>query len=305
MRGAIVFVLFLLNFQLSCSISVEHIATDSVDFIATESLTCVRKYFEFHFKEMDKARLNLILEPRLRESRFEQLFLQESNEQFMNPIILTTIASIDDQLKNYLIFLSSEDIESLKNISISDVHDDSFLYVFYERMDENTSVEGILFIFTPIFGQNIVIMMTSADGFFEWKAFRLVLHRCMKTNVRKYILMMVSQCRGENNFSTFPLMPTNTEACPLQVAGAHRPSFSYYDPKRGFHNGFEYHLVRLISDRMRMPINFTLIDYNMRLNIIDELLKNNKTFDSMDTTYARCVLCSESSQIFRIHFDYP
>lgn len=167
-----------------------------------------------------------------------------------------TIASIDNQKKNYVIFLTSNDLESLENISFPIVHDKSFLYSFYEQNNANVSVEGIYSIFTPSFGQNIVLMIAfyrenSTGYLFEWPAYRLVLHRCTMTHVIEYQLAKVSQCCGPDEFNTFPLMSTSTASCPVQAAGLHRPPFTFYDPIRGFYNGFKYHLVRQVMDHMQ------------------------------------------------------
>lgn len=254
---------------------------------AAEALNCFRTYFAFHFNEMSSVRFNVIQEPLLHKTRIEQIFLQTSNEHFYNPITLTTFASLDTERKNYLIFLSSKDLAKLRNTSLPNVHDESFLYVFYEQNDANISLEDIYTFFIPIFEQNVVIMLMSSRRSREWSVFRVVLRQCMKP--KQYSTIKVSQCRADD-FIAFPLLPVKSadESCPLQVAGRNDPPFAYYyDRARGFHNGIEYHFVRLFADRMRIPIKFIYFNNTTAEYINKRLTQQRSTTHPKQNTYFR------------------
>lgn len=270
--------------QHSFSISVENIFNESDgDETAGKSLECLQKYFEFCFGEMSKAQFNLIHEPFLQRSQVEQLFMRQSNQNLYNPMFLTTFGAIEEtQRENYLIFLSLEDVELMKNIAKPNVHIDSFLYVFYEQTNSSISMADIHSIFASSFEQNVVISMASRtpEGSFEWNAFRVVLHKCM--NAKQYKMIKVGQCRSGSDFQTFPLRQINNASCPVQVFGRYHPPFTYYDPVRGLYDGIEYHLIRTISNHLQMPIKFNFINATMALRIYNKesstkMLKGQKS----------------------------
>lgn len=267
--------LFLQQFQFAHFISVENIwMKNNEDAGAVESLHCFRKYFDFHSIDMGKMRFSVIHDPILYRAPIEKLFLKKSNEQFQNPITLTTLALVDNKRRNYLIFLLPIDLGKLKNISLPNVHDESFLYIFYEQGDVIISLSDIYSKFTPFFEQNIILMTTSVNAsghLSQWSAFRIVLRKC----IGQYKTIKVSECDGANDFNVFPLM--RGESCPLQVAGRNDPPFADYDPIRGFHSGIEYRFVRVISERTQIPINFTYIDFAMTSSIINESSQPNAT----------------------------
>lgn len=251
---------------------------------AVASLNCFQKYISFHFKEMGKVRFNVIQGPFGHGSQVEQSFLRKSNEEFHSPTTLLTFASLDKEPKNYLIFLSSEELADLKDIVIPNVHDESFLYIFYQQSDVNVSLSNIYSIFTPSFEQNIVLIATSQNSSgYEWNAFRVVLVKCMNS-FKKYEMVTVSECR-HNRFKHFPLSPRNTVECPIQVAGIHNPPFTYCDEIRGFYSGVEYYLVRLISERLQKPINFTYINLTTAAVLSNELFLRNSTVLAKNSAY--------------------
>lgn len=232
--------------------------------VAEKSLECLQKYFAFRFKEMSRARFDLIRRHSLRQTRVEHLFLRKSNRKFSDPISLTTLASIDgNQLKNYLIFLSSEDVDTLRNISIPTAYVNSFLYIVYEQNNANVSMADIHTIFASSFKQNVVIMMISQTNqdTIEWNAFRVVLLKCR--NMSEYKMVKISQCSGAREFKIFPLRHFYTAACPVQVFGRHLPPFTYYNPLLGLYDGIEYHLFRAISSHFQMPMSFTFLNGTM------------------------------------------
>lgn len=252
--GILSLALSIQEFQHTDSASViETVTFDGDENEVTEkSLECVHKYFAFQFKDMSRARFNLIYDPSLHRSRVEQLFVRDG---LHNPITLTTLASIDEiRLKNYLIFLSSDDAQALRNISIPTAHVKSFLYIVYEQNNASVSMRDIHSIFASSFEQNVVIMMTSQTNQdpTEWSAFRVVLLlKCM--NSSEYKMVQISHChgfgRGSHDFRTFPLKHLNTVSCPVQVYGRLNSPFTYYDSIRGIYDGIDYHLIRTISSQ--------------------------------------------------------
>lgn len=148
------FVVFLQRIQLAYFKSIDHFRLENNEAEgAAEALNCLRKYSAFHFKEMAAVRFNVIQAQILDETRIEQIFLQASNEKFYNRITLTTFASLNNEPKNYLIFLSSKDLAIVRNTSLPNVHDETFLYVFFEQNDANIPLKDIYSVFTPIFGE--------------------------------------------------------------------------------------------------------------------------------------------------------
>lgn len=276
--------LVLLSHQLECvaSQSADLFLPADTDPIREESIICVQKYFD----EMSKARLYLIRESSLQQSRSEQIFLWNSNKQFSSVITLTTFAAANDQFENYLIFLTSKDFESLKIATIPVAHENSFLYIFYEQDDSRIRVEDILSIFTPSFDQNIVIMTSSSNPTghtFRLSAYRIVLHKCW--NFKQYRMIEVGQCEGGEKFTRLPMRSTNNAACPLQVAGILNPPFTYHDEAIGFYRGIDYDLIRLISNRLDIPINITFVDFKMGALIQKELLWQNSTVLPKNSKY--------------------
>lgn len=249
------------------------------------SLNCFRKYLAFHFKEMSRVRFNLINERLLHGLRFEQAFLQESNGRWhTNPLKFTTVAGIHMTKKNYLIFLSSNDLAHLKSVFIPKVHEDSFLYMFYEQSDANIPLSDIYSIFTPTFEQNIVLMTVSTrKNSTEWTAFRVVLLKC--SNSKQYKMVKVGQCIKNDIFQAFTLKPINTASCPIQVITINNPPFAYYDPNRGLYNGIEYHFLRLVSNRWQVPIKFDYINYTVESLIMRELFMPNSSSDLKSSAY--------------------
>lgn len=79
--------------------------------------------------------------------------------------------------------------------------------------------------------------------------FRVVLKQC-GMNSKQYSTVKVSLCRVDD-FTALPVKSAD-ESCPLQVAGRDDPPFAYHDRVRGFHNGIQYHFVRLFAERMRI-----------------------------------------------------
>lgn len=290
---AILKIIFLLLSALLCLqfkwVNSTFVQIDSIgdtDVVATKYLNCFEQHFRLDFKDMSIARFNLIQKPYLHRTRVEQFFLEKSNEDFLNPITLTTMEKLDYQWKNYLIFLTSKDFESLKMSLIPNVHDNSFLYVSYEQRNTSVTPEDILSIFTPSFDQNIVIMMTppySSSDSIEWNAFRVVLHKCW--NVKEYRMIRLSQCRGADKFIIFPLRSTNTASCPVQVAGILNPPFTYHDESLGFYKGIDYNLIRLLSERLQVPINITFVDFILGALIQKELLWRNSTTHPKNSAY--------------------
>lgn len=262
------------------------------DTITLEPLNCLRKYFRHRFSEVSRARLNIIRESFLSRSRFEYLFLRESNNHFYNPLKITTFAEISMIKKNYFLFLASKDFVNLKNVSVPKVHHESFLYVFYEQTDVRISLSDIYSKFTPSFEQNIVLMtllirQNATDLFFEWNAFRVVLLRCM--NSESYEIVKVGQCFRGDNFQKIPFRPINNKSCPIQVATINNPPLVNYDPIRGEYNGIEYQLLVLISQQLQAPINFTYINLTVESLIMKELFKSNSISDLNASQYLRQV----------------
>lgn len=247
--GILVLVSFVIQIRTTSASAVKILAIGSDENVfAEKSLECLHKYFAFYFKDMSRARFNLIHALFLRRPRIEHLFLRKSNHQFSNPITLTTLASIDEKhLKNYLIFLSSDDAQALRNISIPTAHVNSLLYIVYEQKNASVSMTDIHSIFASSFEQNVVIMMTSQTNKdpAEWNAFRIVLLKCR--NMEEYKVVKISQCSRDNDFRTFPLRHFYTAACPVQVVVRHLPPFTYHDPLQGLYDGVEYHLIGTIS----------------------------------------------------------
>lgn len=281
------FALFKQQIQQTASIAViKNVSMKSNQDETTEStLNCFRKYLAFHFKEMNRVRFNLINERFLRGSRFEQTFLQESNGRcHTNPLKLTTLAGVHMTKKNYLIFLSSNDFVNLKSVAMPKVHEDSFLYIFYEQTDASIPLSDIYSIFTPTFEQNIVLTTSSTrKSSTEWTAFRVVLLKC--PNSKQYKLVKVGQCLKSDNFKAFPLKPINTASCSIQVATINNPPFAYYDPSRGLYSGIEYHFLRLVSNRWRVPIKFDYINYTVDSLIMRELFMPNSSSDLKSSAY--------------------
>lgn len=285
---SLTFALFLQRFQLAYFKSIDHFRMENNETEGVaEALNCLRKYSTIHFKEMAAVRFNVIREQHLDETRNEQIFLQTSNEKFPNPITLTTFASLDNDPKNYLIFLSSKGLAKLRDTSLPNVHDESFLYVFFEQNDASISLKNIYSIFTPVFGQNVLILMMTSRRSREWSIFRVVLRQC-GLNSEQYSTIKVSQCRADV-FIVLPLMPMESadESCPLQVAGRDDPPFAYYDRVRGFHNGIEYHFVRLFAERMRIPIEFTYFNNTTAEYIKNRFTQQKSTANAKQNTYIR------------------
>lgn len=270
-----------------CDLLEDILMENDEDEVAIKSLNCFREYLAFHFMGMSKARLHVIQEPTLRRSRIETLFLQKSNELFYNPISLLSLTLLDGKRKDFLIFLSPEDLGKFDDISLPHVHDESFLYVFFEQNESNTSLADIYSIFTPIFEQHVVVIMTSRNesaGLHVWNAYRVVLRRCQ--NVKTFDTIKLSQCGGVDDFNAIPLTPAaNSKSCPIQVGGRNDPPFALYDPVRGFHNGIEYRLVRLISERSRVPIEFTFFNFSTAKLISKELALLKKATHLKDSEY--------------------
>lgn len=291
--GILTLALFMQKIEWSTSSAIEIVSVRNDREVTTlEPLNCLRKYLAHRFFEVSRARLNVIREPFLSRSRFEYLFLRESNDQFYNPLKITTFAEITLMKKNYLLFLTSKDFVKLRNVSVPKVHHKSFLYVFYEQTDVRISLSDIYSKFTPSFEQNIVLMTFSfrqnaTDLSFEWNASRVVLLRCM--NSETYEIVKVGQCFKGDNYQRIPFRPINNASCPIQVATINNPPFVSYDPIRGEHNGIEYHLLVLISQQLQAPINFTYINLTVESLIMQESFTSNSISDLNSSQYLRQV----------------
>lgn len=272
--------------------SIRHIAVGSDEnAFAEKSLECLLKYFSISFKAKTRIRFVLIQEPFLHQSHFEQLFLGNLHEQLIQrTILLTKFASLDsNRRENYLVFLSSEDIETLRNISISNANVNSFLYVFYEQTDASISLADVHSIFESSFEQNVVLAMssrTNSDSF-EWNVFRVLLLKCGDS--KQYNFIKIGQCRGDEEFRKFSFDHMNDAICPVQVIGRYHPPFTYSDPNRGLYDGIDYHLIRLISEQLKMPMEVTILN-KTTLNIIGrEAISRNTSIQQKNNMFLRQV----------------
>lgn len=263
---------------------------DDESLVSTKSLFCIREYFGHHFHQMSKVRFNIIQDPLFHRSLTEQNFIREANDRFHYPLKLISLNVIAELKKNYLIFLSSKDLANLKNVSLPEMHEDSFLYIFLLATDANVSLSDVYSAFTPSFDQNIVLMTasvrsSSTDRLFKWNAYRILWLKC--NNSREFKIVKVGECFGDNDFHAFPLKPVNNASCPIQVAAISNPPLSLYDPKRGFYSGIEYQLLRVVANRMQTSIKFVYINFTIETLIFEELFQHSTKSDLRKSVYLR------------------
>lgn len=107
----------------------------------------------------------------------------------------------------------------------------------------------------------VVLHRTDDD---VWKFFKFVGNRCSLNGEKS--LVVVGECgRSKNIAANSRHLPNGLQlrgkSCPLIVATKQFEPFIYYDDVEGFNKGIDYSIVRTISHRLRLKVNFTRTGY--------------------------------------------
>lgn len=259
-----------------CSVLVHLVYSSPLDHIQHESnnneaIKCIDSYFQFNFQTRTMPQIYIVQEPNAYQTQMEKQFYKFSNIIIDNPITIidfnaenTTRIPNENVKKIFIIFLSVDDMKTLLNFRMTN-NPNSFLYVMIsdaENLNEGEKMIQLEKIFRGIFkryGATVMIMLRmngDNNDKLIWKVFKYLPMDCSKS---LFVVTEMGACKTNENSTLFLTMLT-TDDCPIRVAGINNSPFAYYDEKNGFSNGIDYHLVRVLCEKLQKSIEFHFIN---------------------------------------------